>query len=299
MFDDDDELAPSDDRRPILEALAFRHRLDEEVARVRRTGGFLSLALIQVDPRGPDVADAPSPLSRVADRLRSVVRLQDVLAERAHRLALLMPDTTSREGARAAERLLAIVGKSDDEAAGAGPEPIASAGVATTYGELEGGGAALLAAAEAALQEAPPGQIVRSRTLQGRPRLLVVDDDLTFAESLAETISEREWEGHPCTDVADARRRVKDGSYSGFFIDVVLPGVSGVDILKEAMAANPRHPAVLMSGKDADHGAILDALSLGPVMFIRKPFSHADLDNALQMFRELIPGVRREGRRRP
>lgn len=291
----DDERDSSDDR-PILGALPFRYRLEEEVARVCRSGGFLSLALIQVEPRGPALPDAPSPLARVGERLRRVVRLQDVLAERAHRLALLMPDTTAREGARAAERLLGIVGKSD-EARGAGPEPIASAGVATTFGEVEGGGAALLAAAEAALQEAAPGQIVRSRTLEGRPRLLVVDDDLTFAQTLAETISEREWEGHPCTDVADARRRVKDGSYSGFFIDVVLPSASGVEILKEAMAAS-RRPAVLMSGQDADHGAILDALSLGPVMFVRKPLSHADLDGALQMFRELIPGIRREGRRR-
>jgi DNA-binding NtrC family response regulator len=125
----------------------------------------------------------------------------------------------------------------------------------------------------------------------------VVDDDLTFAHALAETIGEREWEAHPCTDVADARERVKDTNYSGFFIDVVLPTSSGVEILREAMLAHPGRPAVLMSGQDVDPGAIVEALSLGPVMFIRKPLSHADLDSALAMFRQLVPGIRRRGRR--
>jgi PleD family two-component response regulator len=290
-----DERDASDDRRPILDGLAFRHRLDEEVARVCRSGGFLSLALIQVEGREPTSGDATSPLTVLGERLRQVVRMQDVLAERAGRLALLMPDTTAREGARAAERLLGLVARMDE----GGAQPLASAGVATTYADVEGGGAALLAAAEDALREAGPGQIMSSRALNGRPRILVVDDDLTFAEVLAETISERDWEGHPCTDVADARRRVKEVGYSGLFIDIVLPSTSGVQILREALAAHPKRPAVLMSGQDADHQSILDALSLGPVMFVRKPLTQADLDGALHMFRELIPGVQRGTRRRP
>src|SRR2546425_281925 len=179
--------------------------------------------------------------------------------------------------------------------AGGGGRP-RSAGVATAYGEVEGGGAALLAAAEDALREAAPGQVVRSRTLEGRPRILVVDDDLSFAQVLAESISERGWDAHPCSEPADARQRVRDRSYSGLFIDMVLPGTSGAEILREALAAHPRRPAILMSGHDANHEAILEALTLGPVMFVHKPMSSADLDSALQMFRELVPGMVRRRR---
>jgi PleD family two-component response regulator len=287
-----------EDRRSILDSSAFRYRLDEEVARVRRSGGFLSLALIHVaapgTPGGPDSARR---LSSVAERLRRAVRLEDILGQRASHVALLMPDTTTSQAARAAERLLAIANKTG--AAPPGTDVLASAGLATTYGEVEGGGAALLAAAEEALKEAAPGQFARSRTLEGRPRLLVVDDDPTFAETLAEAISERGWEGHPCTDVGDARQRVKDATYSGFFIDVVLPKSSGIEILTEAMATETRRPAVLMSGHDIDAERILDALALGPVMFMRKPLSLADLDTALEMFRKLGPGIRRRARGGP
>jgi PleD family two-component response regulator len=287
------EARPAGELRSILDAEALRHRLDEEAARVRRSGGFLSLALFHA-VAGPTAPPGSNPLERLATRLRQSVRLEDVLARHEQHFALVMLDTTAGEAARAAERLLGLINTEEGGAAGHSP---ASAGTATAYGEVEGGGAALIAAAEDALRAAGPGQFVPSRTMDGRPRLLVVDDDRVFAETLAETIAEREWEAHPCTDVADARQRVLDTSYSGFFIDVVLPQSSGVEILREAMAAHPGRPAVLMSGQDVDPHAILDSLSLGPVMFIRKPLSHADLDAALAMFRQLVPGIRRRRRR--
>jgi CheY-like chemotaxis protein len=283
--------------RPLLDALAFRFRLEEEVARVRRAGGFLSLAVLRIDAGPPPPPDAETRLVRVARRLRDAVRLHDVLAGHGANLVLLMPETTASEAARAGERLLSLV--AEEIALPAGDLPRDSAGVATAYGEVEGGGFALLAAAEEALREAAPGQVVRSRSLEGRPRILVVDDDLSFAQVLAETISERGWDAHPCSEPADARQRVKDRSYSGLFIDMVLPGTSGAEILRDALAAHPRRPAILMSGHDANHDAILEALGMGPVMFVHKPMSSADLDSALLMFRELVPGMVRRGRSAP
>jgi len=84
---------------------------------------------------------------------------------------------------------------------------------------------------------------------------------------------------------------VKDSVYSGLFIDMVLAGVSGVELLRQALNHHPRRPAILMSGHDANHAMILEALGLGAVMFVHKPMSSADLDSALQMFRELVPGL--------
>jgi len=283
--------------RPLLDALTFRFRLEEEVARVRRAGGFLSLAVLPISA-GPSLPDAETRLARVARRLRDSVRLHDVLAWHGSNLVLLMPETTSSEAVRAGERLLSLVTEQIAPTGGAAA-PADSAGVATAYGEVEGGGSALFGAAEEALREAGPGQVVRSRTLEGRPRILVVDDDLSFAQVLAESISERGWDAHPCSEPADARQRVRDRSYSGLFIDMVLPGTSGAEILREALAAHPRRPAILMSGHDANHDAILEALGMGPVMFVHKPMSSADLDSALQMFRELVPGMVRRGRGTP
>jgi CheY-like chemotaxis protein len=253
----------------------------EEVARVGRKGGFLSLLLIDVKPAA-DAQAARARLKEVGERLRARVRVHDILAIRDSDVALLMPDTNGAEAASAARRLLRL-----DE----GAQGRESGGLATVFGEVEGGGEALAAAAEDALRKAPPGKVVADAALDGRPRVLVVDDDVAFAQMLSETISERSWDAHPCSIVEDARQRVLEGSYSGLFIDLMLPGSSGVDILRRAIAAHPRRPAVLMSGYDARQQAILDAFELGPVTFIRKPISSSDLDQALQMFRGLLPGA--------
>jgi CheY-like chemotaxis protein/GGDEF domain-containing protein len=275
------DAADGSDPKPVLTRLGFARRMAEEVARVGRKGGFLSLLLIDVKPAA-DAQAALAHLNEVAERLRARVRLNDVLAIRATDIALLMPDTNGAEAACAARRLLRLDSGEQQRRE--------SGGLATVFGEVEGGGEALAAAAEDALRKAQPGVVVPNESLAGRPQVLVVDDDLAFAQMLCEMISERSWDAHPCSSVEDARQRVLEGTYSGLFIDLMLPGSSGVEILRRGIAAHPRRPAVLMSGSDAEQRAILEAIELGPVTFIRKPISSGDLDLALQMFRELLPG---------
>jgi CheY-like chemotaxis protein len=271
---------------PVLDSIAFRGRLREEVARVERSGGFLSLALIGSKPSVESLDAAQERLDRLAHHLKGRVRVHDVLARRGACVALLMPETGMAQAAEAIIRLLGLAWEGAPES----EELLESAGVATIFGPVEGGLDAMTAAAEDALQAAAPGAIERSAVLDGRPRVLVVDDDPSFAQILAETVSDRGWEGHPCSDTGDALQRVQQGGYSGLFVDLVMPRRSGVEILRAAMSHHPRRPAVLMSGKDIDHELVLDALSLGPVTFVRKPIAPDDLDRALQMFRDLLPG---------
>ena len=255
---------------PLLDRIAFGHRLEAEVARVRRAGGFLSLAVIRAGAG-----------ASVAQHLRQRVRLHDVLGRLEAGVALLMPETTMSEASLAAGRLL-----------GAAIQEGASAGIASVYGQVEGDAPALLAAAQEALQLARPGQLGLSDSLEGRPRVLIVDDDRVFARTLAAMIGQRGWDAHTCLDAVEARERVASDSYAALFVDLVLPTLGGVQILREAMAHRPNRPAALMSSRDDDHQSVLDALELGPVMFVRKPISPADLDAVLQMFRSLLPGCR-------
>lgn len=272
----------------LLSRPAFAQRLQSEIARVRRSGGFLSLALLgsQSDASLPPGEPAFEEIAKIT---RATVRLQDNVGFLVPRTVILMPDTNMGQAVQAARRALAAVRQ---RVAGPAAAEI-SAGIATIYGDVEGGGDALLASAEEALHEAPPGLPSGSRTLDGRPRILVVDDDDTFAEALADSISARGWEGHPCTHAADAMQRLAADGYSGLFVDLVLRGSSGVDVLRHAFTVRPGRPAVLMSGLNSPSGAIFDALALGPATFVRKPLSGPDLDAALEMFRQLLPGTGR------
>jgi CheY-like chemotaxis protein len=170
--------------------------------------------------------------------------------------------------------------------------PPAAVGLASVYGQVECGVAALPEAAEEALSATrAPGEIRKSDTLTGRPRILVVDDDPTFAAALADSLGEREWEAHPSTDSADAIHRIREGTYCALFVDLVMPNRGGLELLREAMRRNPRPPAVLMSGSEPDRDLVVEALSMGAVTFVSKPIRPADLDTALQLFRALLPGA--------
>jgi two-component system OmpR family response regulator len=272
----------------VLDHGPFERRLEAEVARVRRRGGFLSLVLIGSSEDG---IDPPA----IARRLNRTVRLQDVVGLHGSRVAVLLPDTSMMEAAMAGERFLRVV-KGDGAQSPEAPEA-ASAGVAAVFGGVEGGPDALFAAACEAVEEAAPGQVVKSRSLEGRPRVLIVDDDLPFAQALSDTVAERGWEAHPCTRFEDACQRARDGGYDALFVDLMLAPGNGVEVVRRAIAKSPRRPVVLMSGSDASHQCVLDALELGPVTFVAKPISTADLDKTLQMLRDLLPGTERMARR--
>jgi len=266
----------------MLDRFALKSRLDQEVARTRRHGGFISVAAVGF-ARSVTSPDAHERIAQIAERMRQGLRIDDTVGWRGWAtIVIVMPDTDMSQAITGTERLLALAGNKDLGVA---------AGIATSYGEVEGGSQALLEAAEHALSDAEAGKIKQSEVLKGHPKVLVVDDDWTLALFLAETISDLGWEGNPCTVARDAAERVREASYSALFVDLLMPGKSGIDILRESLAAYPNRPCVLMSGMDAQHERVMEALSLGPVMFIRKPVSKKDLDTALRMFRSRLPGL--------
>jgi PleD family two-component response regulator len=271
----------------MLDRFALKARLNQEVARMRRHGGFLSVAAIGFAHSAAS-PDAHERIEKVAEALRDGLRIHDVVGWRGWAtIVVVMPDSDMSQALHGAERLLGVATQTGGLPAGRA----LAAGVATGYGEIEGGAQALLDAAEYALSEAEPGRAHPSDVLKGQPKVLVVDDDSNLALLLAEVVSELGWEGNPCTDARDAMERVREASYSALFVDLLMPRKSGIEILRESLAHHPSRPCVLMSGMDAQHEAVMEALSLGPVMFIKKPVSRKDLDTALKMFRSRLPGL--------
>jgi CheY-like chemotaxis protein len=284
------EAAMSSDTRPgsavpgksVLTQVAFRGRLLEELARLSRSGGFVSVGVIE--DRAPDAATEAgrARLRAVAESLMARVRAQDHVCWPGTMVRLLLPDTDGAQAVAAANRLLGLL---------AGQAASLAIGVASAYGAIEGGADALTLAAEDAARAARPGGVRASDSASGRPQLLIVDDDESFGEALAETVLELGWDGHPCAQAADALERAADRSYQGLFVDLVLLGTTGIDVLRRFLAQAPRRPAVLMSGQEVRPQDMLDALALGPVTFVGKPMSREDVAAALQMFRALLPGV--------
>ena len=118
-----------------------------------------------------------------------------------------------------------------------------------------------------------------------RSRILVVDDDLDHAESLAVIL---EMEGHEVTVAGsgeEALEKFSAGEFDLSFLDLKLPGMNGVEVLAEMRRRRPGSRAVLMTGYRVEQ-LIAQAIGEGALRVLRKPF---EIEEVLTLVREIEP----------
>jgi len=79
-------------------------------------------------------------------------------------------------------------------------------------------------------------------------RILIIDDEVDVAGLLARAVEEQ---GHETTLVYDgetALSRLKDLRPDAVFLDVRLPGLSGIEVLRKIRAVDPDLPVILITG---------------------------------------------------
>ncbi len=70
------------------------------------------------------------------------------------------------------------------------------------------------------------------------------------------------------------------GRFCAIVCDLTLPGVSGEEVIRTARAVRPDLRVVVMTGRDVETAAELLG-QVGPVEWLQKPFTFADLRAAL------------------
>jgi two-component system response regulator HydG len=118
--------------------------------------------------------------------------------------------------------------------------------------------------------------------------IFVVEDDVDFAEGLAETL---EMEGHN-VEIAnsgeDAIARFQEKDFDLTFMDVRLPGKNGVESFLEIRALKPEARVMMMTGYSLQH--LLDeAMDGGALGVLQKPF---DIGRAVDLADSVGQGSR-------
>ena len=110
-----------------------------------------------------------------------------------------------------------------------------------------------------------------------RVELLLVDDDDEFRETVASRFRTR---GFPVTEARSgeealeaARRREFDVAV----VDVMMPGMSGVDVLKELKGGPADCEVIMLTGQGSIETAV-EAMKAGAYDFLTKPFPLKDLE---------------------
>lgn len=106
--------------------------------------------------------------------------------------------------------------------------------------------------------------------------ILVVEDDPDIAEMLAIHLLD---EGFRVEHVADgdaASERMRQGGFDMLLLDIMLPGMSGLDLCRQARMNATYIPVIIISARGAESQRIL-GLELGADDYIAKPFSVLEL----------------------
>lgn len=108
------------------------------------------------------------------------------------------------------------------------------------------------------------------------PRILIVEDDETFRETVLEVLRDVGYRVKGARSVNKAEKRLRKHKFDLVLSDVHIGDQSGFDVLQIAAEKRPNAKMVLMSSK-ADPEMMEQAISSGASKFLPKPFRVKEL----------------------
>lgn len=105
-----------------------------------------------------------------------------------------------------------------------------------------------------------------------RQRILVVEDDADIAELLRLNLTDEGYALEVAGDGETAIARLAGGDWSAVILDLMLPGMDGMEVCRHIRALPRYTPIIIVSAKSAETERIL-GLEQGADDYITKPFS--------------------------
>ncbi len=103
------------------------------------------------------------------------------------------------------------------------------------------------------------------------PRILIVDDEERFRLTLSKRLAERGLEvGATVGTGMEALQEIKEKAYDVVVLDVKMPGMDGIQTLREIKKINPPIEVILLTGHASVDSAV-DGMRLGAYDYLMKP----------------------------
>ncbi|MFQ5736020.1 MAG: sigma-54-dependent transcriptional regulator [Thermodesulfobacteriota bacterium] len=111
--------------------------------------------------------------------------------------------------------------------------------------------------------------------------ILVVDDEPGMREAVKEALSRKGYPVDVATDGSEAIRKIVAAEYSMVISDMKMPGLGGMDVLREVKKRSPHVPVLLITAFGTIEKAV-EAVKEGAVDFILKPFCLEALEQTVE-----------------
>src|SRR5512138_1532729 len=120
-------------------------------------------------------------------------------------------------------------------------------------------------------------------------RILIIDDDLALTNLLTEYLTSAGFAVDAVDTGEDGLERALNGGYSLIVLDLMLPGIDGLELLRR-LRPQSRVPVLMLTARGEDVDRIV-GLEVGADDYLPKPFNPRELVARIRaIFRRMEPG---------
>ncbi len=107
-------------------------------------------------------------------------------------------------------------------------------------------------------------------------RILVVEDEKNLNELIAKKLKLEHYSVDTCFDGNEALDYFAFAEYDAVILDIMLPGISGLEFLRQIRAKNDQTPVLLLTARDSIEDRV-KGLDAGADDYLIKPFAFEEL----------------------
>jgi excisionase family DNA binding protein len=126
--------------------------------------------------------------------------------------------------------------------------------------------------------QAPAAAAPVAVSRNGKPRVLIVDDEASIRDLLAKTLALADYDVDTVPDGNVALDRMRElaqakpsHSYDLMIADLKMPGMDGLTLIRQVKRVSPDLPIIIITGFSTESSAI-EAVNLGVAGYLTKPF---------------------------
>lgn len=107
-------------------------------------------------------------------------------------------------------------------------------------------------------------------------RIIIVDDEKNIRLTVSLGLEPLGYEISTAVDGADALKQLEQQEFDLMLLDIQMPGMDGIEVLRQAALQHPDVRIVMVSAYGTVENAV-EAMKLGAVDFIQKPFAPQEI----------------------
>jgi len=129
--------------------------------------------------------------------------------------------------------------------------------------------------------DAPTADVYEFPKESTHKNILVIDDEVAVNNNIRKTLAKNDYQVDQAVTKEEALERIAAHPYKLILLDLKIPGVRGLELLKAIRDSNPEAKVIMITGYASIETAV-EATRLGAIDYLPKPFTPDEIRNATE-----------------